>query len=135
MPPLARFFNSFGPGEVPGQYRNVIPNFIYWAMKGKPLPITGDGTETRDFTADRKCFPFKEIHTEEERNIDDWNFLVEDWRTDAKVYKDKDGVLRCEECELIVSEAPITCELCRAAKNHPKKARKTRPQSGNRLAA
>ena len=21
-----RFFNSFGPGEVPGQYRNVIPN-------------------------------------------------------------------------------------------------------------
>lgn len=46
----ARFFNSFGPGEVPGQYRNVIPNFIYWAMKGKPLPITGDGSETRDFT-------------------------------------------------------------------------------------
>ena len=24
-----RFFNSFGPGEVPGQYRNVIYNFIY----------------------------------------------------------------------------------------------------------
>ena len=32
-----RFFNSYGPGEVPGQYRNVIPNFIYWAMKGLPL--------------------------------------------------------------------------------------------------
>ncbi|MEO0275142.1 MAG: NAD-dependent epimerase/dehydratase family protein [candidate division WOR-3 bacterium] len=46
----ARFFNSFGPGEVPGQYRNVIPNFIYWAMLGKPLPITGTGEETRDFT-------------------------------------------------------------------------------------
>lgn len=45
-----RFFNSFGPGEVPGQYRNVIPNFIYWAMKGLPLPITGTGEETRDFT-------------------------------------------------------------------------------------
>ncbi|MEM4655042.1 MAG: NAD-dependent epimerase/dehydratase family protein [Thermosphaera sp.] len=45
-----RFFNSYGPGEVPGQYRNVIPNFIYWAMKGKPLPITGTGDETRDFT-------------------------------------------------------------------------------------
>ena len=45
-----RFFNSFGPGEVPGQYRNVIPNFIYWAMKGKPLPITGTGEATRDFT-------------------------------------------------------------------------------------
>lgn len=45
-----RFFNSYGPGEVPGQYRNVIPNFIYWAMKGFPLPITGTGKETRDFT-------------------------------------------------------------------------------------
>lgn len=44
-----RFFNSYGPGEVPGQYRNVIPNFIYWAMKGQPLPITGTGEETRDF--------------------------------------------------------------------------------------
>ncbi|PWR72755.1 NAD-dependent epimerase/dehydratase family protein [Methanospirillum lacunae] len=46
----ARFFNSFGPGEVPGKYRNVIPNFFYWSMKGLPLPITGDGTETRDWT-------------------------------------------------------------------------------------
>jgi len=45
-----RFFNSYGPGEIPGQYRNVIPNFIYWAMKGVPLPITGSGDETRDFT-------------------------------------------------------------------------------------
>jgi UDP-glucose 4-epimerase len=45
-----RFFNSFGPGEVPGQYRNVIPNFIYWAMKGMPLPIAGDPDATRDFT-------------------------------------------------------------------------------------
>jgi UDP-glucose 4-epimerase len=45
-----RFFNSYGPGEVPGQYRNVIPNFIYWAMKGRTLPITGTGEETRDFT-------------------------------------------------------------------------------------
>jgi nucleoside-diphosphate-sugar epimerase len=45
-----RFFNSYGPGEVPGQYRNVIPNFIYWAMKGQPLPITGEGEMTRDFT-------------------------------------------------------------------------------------
>ena len=45
-----RFFNSFGPGEVPGQYRNVIPNFIFWAMSGLPLPFTGTGEETRDFT-------------------------------------------------------------------------------------
>jgi nucleoside-diphosphate-sugar epimerase len=46
----ARFFNSYGPGEVPGKYRNVIPNFFYWSMNKKPLPITGTGDETRDFT-------------------------------------------------------------------------------------
>lgn len=45
-----RFFNSYGPGEVPGQYRNVIPNFIFWALSGLPLPFTGTGEETRDFT-------------------------------------------------------------------------------------
>ena len=45
-----RFFNSYGPGEIPGQYRNVIPNFIYWALQGRTLPITGTGEETRDFT-------------------------------------------------------------------------------------
>ena len=45
-----RFFNSYGPGEVPGQYRNVIPNFIFWALSGLPLPFTGSGEETRDFT-------------------------------------------------------------------------------------
>lgn len=46
----ARFFNVYGPGEIPGRYRNVIPNFIYWARHGRPLPITGTGEETRDFT-------------------------------------------------------------------------------------
>ena len=45
-----RFFNSYGPGEVPGQYRNVIPNFIYWAMRKQPLPITAGDDATRDFT-------------------------------------------------------------------------------------
>ena len=44
-----RFFNSYGPGEVPGQYRNVIPNFIWQALHGEPLVITGTGEESRDF--------------------------------------------------------------------------------------
>jgi nucleoside-diphosphate-sugar epimerase len=44
-----RFFNSYGPGEIPGPYRNVIPNFIWCALRGEPLVITGTGDETRDF--------------------------------------------------------------------------------------
>ncbi len=47
---IARFFNVYGPGEVPGRYRNVIPNFIYWALSRRPLPIMGTGDETRDWT-------------------------------------------------------------------------------------
>ena len=47
---IARYFNVYGPGEVPGKYRNVIPNFIWWALHKLPLPITGTGEETRDFT-------------------------------------------------------------------------------------
>ena len=47
---IVRLFNTYGPGEFPGQYRNVIPNFIKLAAQGKPLPITGTGNETRDFT-------------------------------------------------------------------------------------
>ena len=47
---VARYFNVYGPGEIPGAYRNVIPNFIYWALHQRKLPITGTGEETRDFT-------------------------------------------------------------------------------------
>jgi UDP-glucose 4-epimerase len=46
----ARIFNSFGPGEMPGQYRNVIPNFIQKALLNQTIQITGTGDETRDFT-------------------------------------------------------------------------------------
>jgi len=47
---IARYFNVYGPGEIPGAYRNVIPNFMYTALHKKPLPIMGTGEETRDFT-------------------------------------------------------------------------------------
>lgn len=45
-----RIFNTFGEGELAGKYRNVIPNFIDLALKGEDIKITGDGSETRDFT-------------------------------------------------------------------------------------
>ncbi len=47
---IARYFNVYGPGEIPGAYRNVIPNFMWWALHKMPLPVTGTGAETRDFT-------------------------------------------------------------------------------------
>jgi UDP-glucose 4-epimerase len=47
---IIRIFNSFGPGEMPGEYRNVIPNFINKALCNEDIFITGTGQETRDFT-------------------------------------------------------------------------------------
>ncbi len=47
---ILRYFNSYGPIERPGRYRNVIPNFISKALNNESLVITGTGNETRDFT-------------------------------------------------------------------------------------
>jgi nucleoside-diphosphate-sugar epimerase len=48
---VLRLFNSFGPGEIPGKYRNVIPNFIEDIINNNHITITGSGEETRDFTS------------------------------------------------------------------------------------
>ena len=52
MPVLAfRFFNVFGPLQAAGHaYAAVIPAFIDAALRGVPLPVHGDGTQSRDFT-------------------------------------------------------------------------------------
>ena len=46
-----RYFNVYGPrnpGE--GDYALVIPKFLNQHHAGKPLTVTGDGRQTRDFT-------------------------------------------------------------------------------------
>jgi UDP-glucose 4-epimerase len=46
-----RFFNVFGPLQPAGHaYAAVVPAFVAAALDGTPLPIHGDGTQTRDFT-------------------------------------------------------------------------------------
>lgn len=46
-----RFFNVFGPLQPAGHaYAAVIPAFVAAALAEEPLPIHGDGTQTRDFT-------------------------------------------------------------------------------------
>lgn len=46
-----RFFNVFGPLQPAGHaYAAVIPAFVDAALAGRPLPVNGDGTNTRDFT-------------------------------------------------------------------------------------
>lgn len=46
-----RYFNVFGPWQDPAsEYAAVIPKFIRLALRGDPLPIHGDGQQSRDFT-------------------------------------------------------------------------------------
>lgn len=46
-----RFFNVYGPRQTAGHaYAAVIPKFIDAALRGEPLPLEGDGEQTRDFT-------------------------------------------------------------------------------------
>ena len=46
-----RFFNVFGPLQPAGHaYAAVVPAFVDAALAGRPLPLEGDGTQTRDFT-------------------------------------------------------------------------------------
>lgn len=46
-----RYFNVYGPGQNPdGAYALVIGKFLKQKKEGKPLTITGDGEQTRDFT-------------------------------------------------------------------------------------
>ena len=46
-----RYFNVFGPNQDPhSQYAAVVPRFISEAAAGRPVPIYGDGSQSRDFT-------------------------------------------------------------------------------------
>ncbi len=46
-----RYFNVFGPRmAVEGAYATVIGVFLRLRSEGKPLPIHGDGEQSRDFT-------------------------------------------------------------------------------------
>jgi UDP-glucose 4-epimerase len=46
-----RYFNVYGPGaSSEGAYALVIAKFIQQRLDGRPMTITGDGTQTRDFT-------------------------------------------------------------------------------------
>jgi UDP-glucose 4-epimerase len=46
-----RFFNVFGPLQPAGHaYAAVVPAFVDAALDGRPLPVHGDGDQSRDFT-------------------------------------------------------------------------------------
>ena len=45
---VARIFNTYGPKMLPDDGR-VVSNFIVQALRGEPLTVFGDGSQTRSF--------------------------------------------------------------------------------------
>ncbi|WP_370619937.1 NAD-dependent epimerase/dehydratase family protein [Mumia qirimensis] len=46
-----RFFNVYGPRQPAGHtYSAVVPVFVDALLRGAPVPVHGDGGQTRDFT-------------------------------------------------------------------------------------
>lgn len=46
---IARFFNTVGPRQT-GEYGMVVPRFVQQALRGEPITVYGDGTQSRCFT-------------------------------------------------------------------------------------
>jgi UDP-glucose 4-epimerase len=45
---IVRLFNTVGPKQT-GQYGMVVPNFVSQAIRGLPITVYGDGSQTRCF--------------------------------------------------------------------------------------
>ena len=52
---IARIFNTYGPNMRPDDGR-VVTNFVVQALRGEPITVYGDGTQTRSF-----CFVEDEV--------------------------------------------------------------------------
>ncbi|MCL4478370.1 MAG: GDP-mannose 4,6-dehydratase [Deltaproteobacteria bacterium] len=46
---VVRFFNTIGPKQT-SRYGMVVPKFVKNALLGKPIPVYGDGSQSRSFT-------------------------------------------------------------------------------------
>ena len=44
-----RYFNVYGPNQRFDAYGNVIPIFVFQALRNEPMTVFGDGEQTRDF--------------------------------------------------------------------------------------
>jgi UDP-glucose 4-epimerase len=53
---IVRFFNTVGPRQV-GRYGMVLPRFVRAALRGDPLEVYGDGSQSRCFCDVRDAVP------------------------------------------------------------------------------
>jgi UDP-glucose 4-epimerase len=67
---IVRLFNTIGPRQT-GRYGMVVPRFIQQAVKGEPITIYGDGTQTRSFCDVRDTVTKLDLLVSNEQSIND----------------------------------------------------------------
>jgi UDP-glucose 4-epimerase len=78
-----RLFSVYGPGQsAAGGKAPVVATFLYNALRGVPLTVTGDGEQTRDFTyVDSVCAAIEVALTEKITSGDPVNLAFGTRRT------------------------------------------------------
>jgi UDP-glucose 4-epimerase len=96
LPVLAfRFFNVFGPLQPAGHaYAAALPTFIDASLRGRPIPINGDGRQSRDFTyVDTVAGAIREVLLSGLTSTDPVNLAFGTRRTLLEVVADLEGLL------------------------------------------
>lgn len=52
---LLRNFNTYGPWQNKGSYGSAIPRFTEHILRGKKIPLYGDGSQKRDYMYIKDC--------------------------------------------------------------------------------
>lgn len=90
---IIRIFNTYGPRMRPGDGR-VVSNFIVQALRGEPLTVYGDGSQTRSFcyiddmVSGIISILFKESDTTHDQRIDKDKFLYKsEWGKSNSIHE------------------------------------------------
>ena len=94
---IVRIFNTYGPRMRPGDGR-VVSNFIVQALRGDPISIYGDGSQTRSF-----CYVTDEV--------DGIYRLFQSDRTDPTNVGNPDEFTILELAEVIIEETGSSSTL------------------------
>jgi len=89
---VVRIFNTYGPRMRPGDGR-VVSNFIVQALRGEPLTVYGDGSQTRSF-----CYVSDEVEGIH-------GLFHSDWKDPMNVGNPNEFTIR-ELAESIMEEVP-----------------------------
>jgi nucleoside-diphosphate-sugar epimerase len=108
---IARIFNTYGPRMHPADGR-VVSNFVVQALRGEPITIYGDGSQTRSF-----CYVSDEIA----------GILKLAWSTETKPTNignpGEFSILDCAKLVLKVTGSPSKITFLPLPQDEPKQRR------------